>query len=49
MDNHASTVKKYHVRWNPTYIYVVDGKEVRRSGGIKSVDALKQMYRKPWF
>lgn len=41
--------KQYKVRRNPTYIFVMNGKEVRRATGPKSVAALKTMMRKPLF
>lgn len=41
--------KQYKVSRNPTYIFVVNGKEVRRGTGQKSVAALKTLMRKPLF
>jgi hypothetical protein len=49
LDGDSSVTRKYRVWRNPTFIYVINGREVRRSSGLRSVDDLKQMYRRPWF
>ena len=40
---------RYKVRRIPTYIYLVDGEEVRRRSGSLSQPALRSMFRKPLF
>jgi len=44
-----SLANKYRVRFVPTFVYVLDGKEVRRSSGMLSPEAIKFMYRPPLF
>lgn len=40
---------EYKVRSVPTYVYVVNGQEVRRRTGSLPVSTLRQLYRKPLF
>jgi len=47
--NPQGMAKQFKVRRNPTYIFVMNGKEVRRGTGAKSVAALKSLMRKPLF
>ena len=43
------TVEKYRVRRVPTFVYVMNGKEVRRRSGNCSAGSLKMIFRKPLF
>lgn len=45
----SSEARYYQVTGNPTYIYVVHGKEIRRAAGPRTVGSLKRMYRKSLF
>jgi thioredoxin-like negative regulator of GroEL len=45
--DHVGLVQKYGIRVVPTFIYVVDGKEVRRSTGAISAAKMKGLFRNP--
>jgi thioredoxin-like negative regulator of GroEL len=40
---------KYGVRSVPTFIYEVDGKEVRRKSGALSKDQIKALWQPSWW
>ena len=41
--------QKYRIRVVPTFVYVVDGEEVRRQSGGASKDMLRLLFRQPLF
>ena len=44
---HTRTADDYEVRSIPTFIYLIDGHEVRRSKGAMSANSLREMWRRP--
>ena len=42
--NNMSTARKYKIRGVPTFVYVVDGEEVRRITGPTSKDRLIRLW-----
>ncbi len=46
---HPEAAKQHSVRRLPTFIYYLDGKEVRRASGNMTATELLQMWRKPLF
>lgn len=48
---YATTARDYSIRAVPTFVYVVDGQEVRRTTGPTSKDGLKELWRpkSSWF
>ncbi len=45
--DHVGLVQKYGIRAVPTFVYVIDGKEVRRNLGAVSESKMKRMFRSP--
>ena len=41
----SSLIEKYDIRRNPTYVYIVNGKEVRRGAGKYSIGTVRNMFR----
>lgn len=46
-----SLAEEYNVWYLPTFVYILDGEEVRRIGGATSKEKLRRMWRSPnaWF
>ncbi|MDZ4818900.1 MAG: thioredoxin family protein [Planctomycetota bacterium] len=51
MNSARSLAEKYNVHYGPTFVYVVDGEEVRREVGVQSPDELRRLWRSPeaWY
>lgn len=51
VDTHQALAQKYGVRGIPTFIYVLDGEEIRRTSGARTADELRQLFRPrhSWF
>ncbi len=47
VDQRPELAEKLGIRTMPTFMYVVDGEEVRRSSGCLSSDELRRMFRSP--
>ena len=45
----SDLIEKHQPFFNPTYVYVVNGEEVRRGSGDLPVDTVRNMYRVPLF
>ncbi len=45
LDNHEQQAMEYGIHAVPTFVLVRDGQEVRRTSGVMSADALKQLWR----
>lgn len=48
-NNNRSKASKYKVRYLPTFVYVENGKEVRRKVGSIGEGAMKRMCSSGWF
>ena len=47
--NDRYMAEKYRVRVVPTFVYVVDGEEVRRQSGATNATMLRLLWRPPLF
>jgi thiol-disulfide isomerase/thioredoxin len=47
VDQRPELAEKLGIRTMPTFMYVLDGEEVRRSSGCLSGDELRRMFRSP--
>lgn len=48
VDSNPSLAQQYGIRSIPQFVYIKDGREVRRVGGVASAERIKKLYRGGW-
>ena len=43
---HSKAADEYEIRSIPTFVYVVDGNEIRRTKGAMSTNSLRELWRR---